>query len=73
MTPPFGPPSTKPDTKYGADMRNVTTKLGLFGLGLVTVFAAMFGVGTLVGPVLSETPEDQVESTDHDADDDTEH
>lgn len=30
-----------------------TAKLGLFALGLMTVFAAAFGVGVLVGPILS--------------------
>ncbi|MEV2277916.1 hypothetical protein AB0I72_20255 [Nocardiopsis sp. NPDC049922] len=32
----------------------VTTRLGLFALGLVAVFAAMFGVGSVVGPLLPE-------------------
>lgn len=40
----------------------VTTKLGLYALGLVAVFGAMFGVGSLVGPVLPENaPEHSVE------------
>lgn len=54
--------------------KNVTTKLGLFVLGLVTVFAVMFGAGTLVGPLLPEAPAQQAESADHDAGTgDTEH
>ncbi|GHD24773.1 hypothetical protein [Nocardiopsis kunsanensis] len=40
----------------------VTTKLGLYALGLVAVFGAMFGVGSLVGPVLpGSAPEHSVE------------
>lgn len=40
----------------------VTTKLGLYALGLVAVFGAMFGVGSLVGPVLPDhAPESSVE------------
>ncbi|WP_017603673.1 hypothetical protein [Nocardiopsis alkaliphila] len=30
----------------------VTTKLGLYAAGLVVVFAAAFGVGSMIGPVL---------------------
>jgi hypothetical protein len=37
---------------------NVTTKLGLYVLGLVAVFAVMFGAGTLAGPVLPERTQD---------------
>ena len=33
---------------------SVTTKLGLYAVGLVLVFAAAFGVGSMVGPVLPE-------------------
>ncbi|OLT29335.1 hypothetical protein BJF83_12195 [Nocardiopsis sp. CNR-923] len=32
----------------------VTTRLALFATGLVAVFAAMFGVGSLAGPLLPE-------------------
>jgi len=32
----------------------VTAKLGLYALGLVAVFAAAFGVGGQVGPVLPQ-------------------
>ncbi|MDE3724993.1 hypothetical protein PWG71_26710 [Nocardiopsis sp. N85] len=40
----------------------VITKLGLYALGLVVVFAAMFGVGSWVGPVLP-AQQDHVEET----------
>ncbi|WP_017607297.1 hypothetical protein [Nocardiopsis xinjiangensis] len=51
----------------------VTTKLGLYTLGLVAVFGAMFGVGSLVGPVLPEnTPEYSLEQG-HDGTADTGH
>ncbi|RKS07241.1 hypothetical protein DFP74_2905 [Nocardiopsis sp. Huas11] len=40
---------------------NVTTKLGLYVLGLVAVFAVMFGVGSLAGPVLPE----RTQNTEH--------
>ena len=51
----------------------VTTKLGLYALGLVAVFGAMFGVGSLVGPVLPEdAPEHSVEQG-HDDPADTGH
>ena len=43
---------------------NVTAKLGLYALGLVAVFAAAFGVGDLVGPVLPQGPSEHVESTE---------
>ncbi|MFD3687144.1 hypothetical protein ACFWTE_20270 [Nocardiopsis sp. NPDC058631] len=33
---------------------DVTAKLGLYALGLVAVFAAAFGVGGQVGPVLPQ-------------------
>lgn len=47
----------------------VTTKLGLYALGLVAVFGAMFGVGSLVGPVLPENaPEHSVEQGHDDTD-----
>ncbi|MBB6120792.1 hypothetical protein [Nocardiopsis algeriensis] len=42
----------------------VTAKLGLYALGLVVVFVAMFGVGSVVGPVLPEEgAPDRVEET----------
>ncbi|KOX14216.1 hypothetical protein [Nocardiopsis sp. NRRL B-16309] len=37
---------------------NATTKLGLYVLGLVAVFAVMFGAGSLAGPVLPERTQD---------------
>lgn len=47
----------------------VATKLGLYLMGLVVVFAAMFGVGSLVGPVLPEdAPEHSVERSQEGAD-----
>ncbi|GAB3695074.1 hypothetical protein [Nocardiopsis oceani] len=59
----------------------VATKLGLYAAGLVVVFAAAFGVGSMVGPVLSEPPEGHSESVerpvdseqDHDGDNGAEH
>lgn len=46
----------------------MTTKLGIYTLGLVAVFGAMFGVGSLVGPVLPENaPEHSVEQGHDDA------
>lgn len=42
----------------------VITKLGLYVLGLAVVFAAMFGVGALVGPVLPDNaPEHSAEQS----------
>lgn len=35
----------------------VTTKLALYAVGLVVVFVAAFGGGSLVGPVLPDQPE----------------
>ncbi|MFD6100241.1 hypothetical protein ACFVWN_20805 [Nocardiopsis flavescens] len=40
----------------------VAAKLGLYALGLVVVFTAMFGVGSWVGPVLPRQ-QDHVEET----------
>ncbi|MCY9787194.1 hypothetical protein KIK06_25255 [Nocardiopsis sp. EMB25] len=45
---------------------NVTTRLGLFALGLVAVFAAMFGVGSLAGPFLPDSVIGQTGSTAED-------
>ncbi|WP_198659106.1 hypothetical protein [Nocardiopsis sp. FIRDI 009] len=45
---------------------NVTTRLGLFALGLVAVFAAMLGVGSLVGPLLPDSVIGQTESAAED-------
>lgn len=42
----------------------VTTKLALYAVGLVVVFAAAFGVGSLVGPVLPDQPEGHSESVE---------
>lgn len=44
----------------------VTTKLGLYALGLVAVFGAMFGVGSLVGPVLPESAQEHSVEQGHD-------
>jgi len=52
----------------------VATKLGLYVMGLVVVFAAMFGVGSLVGPVLpKDAPKHSVEQNHESADDQSEH
>lgn len=52
----------------------VITKLGLYVTGLVVVFAAMFGVGSLVGPVLPEdAPKHSVEQNHEGADDESGH
>ena len=52
----------------------VATKLGLYVMGLVVVFAAMFGVGSLVGPVLPEdAPKHSVEQNHESADNQSEH
>ncbi|GHC71476.1 hypothetical protein GCM10007079_03880 [Nocardiopsis terrae] len=59
----------------------VATKLGLYAVGLVVVFAAAFGAGSLAGPVLPEWPEGHSEGTelpaegeqDHDGGDSAEH
>ncbi len=42
----------------------VATKLALYAVGLVVVFAAAFGVGGLVGPVLPEQPEGHSEGVE---------
>ncbi|NYJ34728.1 hypothetical protein [Nocardiopsis aegyptia] len=42
----------------------VTTKLGLYVLGLVAVFAVMFGAGSLAGPVLPERTQDAERAED---------
>lgn len=43
----------------------VTTKLGLYAVGLVVVFAAAFGAGSIVGPVLPEGDGSPSESVEH--------
>jgi hypothetical protein len=50
---------------------NVTTKLGLYVLGLVAVFAVMFGAGTLAGPVLPERTQDTGRTEDRGYEDTT--
>lgn len=50
----------------------VATKLGLYAAGLVVVFAAALGVGSMVGPVLPE--EDRHgESVEHSSEDTRDH
>lgn len=51
----------------------VTTKLGLYAVGLVVVFAAAFGAGNLVGPVLPDQPEGHSESVELPAPDEQDH
>ncbi len=52
----------------------VATKLGLYVMGLVVVFAAMFGVGSLVGPVLPEdAPKHSVEQSHESVDNESDH
>lgn len=47
----------------------VTAKLGLYALGLVVVFVAAFGVGSMVGPVPPDKDgvEESVEHSSEDA------
>ena len=51
----------------------VTTKLGLYAAGLVVVFAAAFGVGSMVGPVLPEGSVEHSPGEARDHDDTEEH
>ncbi|MEU3017146.1 MULTISPECIES: hypothetical protein [unclassified Nocardiopsis] len=51
----------------------VTTKLALYAVGLVVVFATAFGVGTLVGPVLPDQPGTHAESAEPPAHGEQEH
>ncbi|MBR8744226.1 hypothetical protein [Nocardiopsis sp. MG754419] len=43
----------------------LTTKLGLYAVGLVVVFAAAFGAGSVVGPVLPEGEGVHDRTTEH--------
>ncbi|MER6626329.1 hypothetical protein [Streptomyces sp. NPDC000931] len=45
----------------------VTAKLALYAVGLVVVFVAAFGVGTLVGPVLPDQTGGSTESVEYPA------
>lgn len=51
----------------------VTTKLGLYAVGLVVVFAAAFGAGSMVGPVLPEGEGSRSESVEHAPEDGQDH
>lgn len=51
----------------------VTTKLGLYAVGLVVVFTAAFGVGSIVGPVLPEGEGSPNESVEHTPDNGRDH
>ncbi|MEU3307038.1 hypothetical protein ACWGSK_17870 [Nocardiopsis sp. NPDC055551] len=51
----------------------VTTKLGLYTVGLVVVFAAAFGAGSIVGPVLPEGEGPPSQSVEHAPDDARDH
>ncbi|WP_067606700.1 hypothetical protein [Nocardiopsis listeri] len=51
----------------------VTTKLGLYAVGLVVVFAAAFGAGSITGPVLPEGDGSPSESVEQAPDDGRDH
>lgn len=51
----------------------VTAKLALYAVGLVVVFVAAFGVGSLVGPVLPDQPAGHSESARSPAPDGQDH
>jgi hypothetical protein len=51
----------------------VTAKLALYAMGLVVVFAAAYGAGGLVGPVLPDRPEGHSESAELPAKDGQDH
>lgn len=51
----------------------VTTKLGLYAVGLVVVFAAAFGAGSIIGPVLPEGDGSPSESVERETDNGRDH
>ncbi|MDS1270886.1 hypothetical protein RIF23_11290 [Lipingzhangella sp. LS1_29] len=47
---------------------NIGVKLGVFGIGLVVIFAAALWVGSAVGPTLADGAFDDYTATDHQPD-----